>query len=1037
MLIAAPMPRALHLLLALAVLMVAPLRLPGATDNPARPAALLAAALRFGDERWDEAAGLLRSPVAGETGRHRTRESAWYALGLLQRDQPGDRARAIRIVETVLTYQVAAPGQRWDGTFRRFPDEPVPGAGAELWKDFDPNWRQFIGTTFALMLEQFADRLPAGLPARLEDSIRRAVEGELTQGRAEPYHTNIKLMHGFLWSWAGARLDRPEWVAGGERWTEEVAAAFAVHGTFEEYNSPTYYGVDFYDLALMRRYGATGKIRALGASLEAGLWREVARFYHAGLRNLAGPYDRAYGMDMRRYVSLTGVWMSLVLPAELAPLPDPAGPMGHAHDFMATPLYVALGAKVPAEVEAHLRAFAGERLLRRPITATRTATAWLGAEVMLGGEITGHTLGATPDRGQFHPATIHWRTPGDDVGWVRLYAAPPCDAEAGRGSLVVTAAAAGDFSFQVSAPGIGPGSFTHERWALPGLTLTVETDAAEFGVQAGTDGLQVHYRGATRLAFRVSGVPVAAPRLAVVIAIDQCRADYLERFQPWFVAGGFNRLLAGGAVYTDAHHRHAMTATAPGHSTLLTGVHANVHGVIANDWFDLAAGRMVSSVEDPAAPLVGAAATAVRMPGGAGDTDLTASPSRLLAATVGDQLKLRYGAEGRVIGLANKDRGGIFLSGRLADAVYWFHEGRVVTSRYYREALPAWVEAFNATNPINSRYGQTWDRLLPREIYEQVQGVDDAPGEQARHGLGTTFPRKVDGGRPALDAEFHNAYRLDPHGLEVLGHLAQRAIAAEQLGRHAAPDLLCLAFSQFDYCGHSFGPDSHEIMDSVLRLDRVLAELFTFLDAEVGAGGWTVVLTSDHGVAPLPERVAASGRGLPAGRIDWPALTREVEAALTASFGPAAAWTVRDSYGYRLIPATLAARGVDAAAARRVVKATLLKSPQIAFAWTRDELLDGSITDGPYLAEWRRSFHAGRSQDVVCSPVPYFIDRSPTGSNHGTPYDYDSHIPLVWYGAGITPGRHVERIGSDAIAPTLAALLGVPRPPEARAEPLF
>jgi hypothetical protein len=992
-----------------------------------RPRDLLQASLHYADGYWDESAGLLRSPVPGESGRHRTRESTWYALGLFIRNQPGDEARAVRIIERVLAYQLTAPGQRWDGTFRRFLDEPAPGPGAELWKDFDPNWRHFIGTTLALILTEFEPRLPAGLPARLEDAIRRAVEGELTQGRDEPYHTNIKLMHGFLWSWAGVRLGRPEWIAGGERWAEEVSAAFAVHETFEEYNSPTYYGVDFYGLALMRRHGATERIRALGAQLEAGLWRDVARFYHAGLRNMAGPYDRAYGMDMRRYASLTGVWMGLVLPAELTPLPDPAGPMGHAHDFLCTPTYVALGARVPADVREHFTAFRGERLLRRPITATRTATAWLAPDVMIGGELTGHRLGVVPGIGQFHPATIHWRTPENEVGWVRLFATPPADAEAAPGRLTITAAAAGDFTFQVSAPGAVAGRLSRDAWHLPGLSLTVETDAKECSIEAEKGVWVVHYRGASRLAFRV------VPRLAVVIAVDQMRADYLERFRPWFVEGGFKRLLEGGAVYADAHHRHAMTATAPGHATLVTGVHADVHGIIANEWFDPAAGRVTSSVADPASPLVGAAATGVRLPGGVGDTDPPASPARLLAATVGDQLKAAWGDDSRIIGLANKERGGIFLSGRHADAVYWPHLGRIVTARHYREALPAWVEAFNAEDPINIRFGQTWDRLLPQEPYEQVQGPDDVPGEESRHGLGTTFPRRIDGGRPALDGEFHNAYRLDPHGTEMLGRLAQRAVTAEQLGRRAAPDLLCLAFSQLDYCGHSFGPDSHEIMDSVLRLDRVLAGLFAHLDAEVGAGRWTVVLSADHGVAPLPERSGGN-------RLDWPALNRSVEAALSAAFGaPAAeaAWTFRDGHGYRLIPAALAARGVTAPAARQVVKTALLAASQVAVAWTRDELLDPNLIEGEALAGWRLSFNADRGPDVVLSPRRFVADRAPAGTNHGTPHDYDTHIPLLWYGAGIAPGVHIERIGSDAVAPTLARLLGVPAPPAARAAPLF
>lgn len=493
-------------LLAMSAMLAGPARASEPSSGD-RPREMLLASLRYADGLWDESAGLLRSPVPEEAGRHRTRESTWYALGLFLRNAPGDEARAVRIVETVLAHQIDAPGQRWDGTFRRFPDEPVPGPGAELWKDFDPNWRHFIGTTFALILTEFEPRLPAGLAARLEASIRRSVESELSQGRDEPYHTNIKLMHGFLWSWAGARLNRPEWVAGGERWAEEVAAAFAVHETFEEYNSPTYYGVDFYGLALMRRHGATARIRELGARLEAGLWRDVARFYHAGLRNMAGPFDRAYGMDMRRYVSLTGTWMGLVLQAEQTPLPDPSGPMGHAHDFLCTPTYVALGAQVPAEAMEHFRTFQGERVIRRPITAKRTATAWLAPEVMIGGEITGGTWGATPGKGQFHPATIHWRAPGNEVGWVRLYASPPSDAEATKETLTITTAAAGDFTFRISAPGLAADRLTRDCWALPGLMLSIDSDAAAFALKPGDGFIDVTYRGATRLVLHTKAQP--------------------------------------------------------------------------------------------------------------------------------------------------------------------------------------------------------------------------------------------------------------------------------------------------------------------------------------------------------------------------------------------------------------------------------------------------------------------------------------------------------------------------------------------------
>lgn len=467
---------------------------------------LLDASMKFSDPNWDEKVGLLWSvaPAPANTARkHAVRDTSWYAVGLLLRDQPGDRARATQALNAVMALQYNAAGRKWDGTFARSPEESPPTVSAREWEDYDPNWREFIGTAFALVLEEFADRLPAGMKEQLENSIKSAVESELTEGRFEPYHTNIKLLHGFLWSWAGARFGRPEWVTGGGQWAEKVAAEFAVNETFDEYNSPTYYGVDLYGLALWRKYGATEKIRVLGAQLEAGLWRDVGRFYHAGLKNLCGPFDRAYGMDMQRYVSLTGAWMGLALPAELTPLPDPSGPMDHAHDFVVMPLYVVLGAQVPGDVIKNFHTFTGERVLRRPITETRIATAWLSDRTMIGGEITGKTLGATAGSGQYHPATMHWQVPGGGIGWMRLYASPACDAEAGKQKLTIISAGAGDYVFRLSAPGLTAENLSRDRWMLPGLKVTIETDARGFTTEKGVGFIVVNYSGATRFEIRV------------------------------------------------------------------------------------------------------------------------------------------------------------------------------------------------------------------------------------------------------------------------------------------------------------------------------------------------------------------------------------------------------------------------------------------------------------------------------------------------------------------------------------------------------
>jgi hypothetical protein len=471
--------------------------------------ALLAASVRFGDRLWDDRAALLWSSaasVAGASRKHQVRETVWYALGLMMRDAPGDRARAVRALDTILGQQIDDPGQPWDGTFFRSPEEPQPGQFSQRWMDYDPNWRQFIGVAFAVFLIEYPDRLPEEMRARLEDSIRRAVEGERHDTRLTPGYTNIALLHGFLWTFAGQRLHRADWVAAGESWATAVYDGFKAHNTFEEYNSPTYYGVDLLGLALWRALGPTDRLRQLGGEMEAALWRDIAAFYHAGLRNMAGPYDRAYGMDMTRYVALTGVWLGLALDPAVAPLPDVSGPMDHAFDFVGASGYAILGAKIPSDALQHFQRFQGERQVTRVITNQRTVTAWLGDNVMIGGEVTSLSRSAGPtSRTIFYPATIHWRTPNGTIGWVWLRDTPRLDARASKNTLTVTAI--GDSIFRLSAPGLTAAALTRDRWTLPGLTVDIATDANGFTVTPGEDFFEVQYREATRFVLHTSPTP--------------------------------------------------------------------------------------------------------------------------------------------------------------------------------------------------------------------------------------------------------------------------------------------------------------------------------------------------------------------------------------------------------------------------------------------------------------------------------------------------------------------------------------------------
>ncbi len=544
------------------------------------------------------------------------------------------------------------------------------------------------------------------------------------------------------------------------------------------------------------------------------------------------------------------------------------------------------------------------------------------------------------------------------------------------------------------------------------------------------------------IATAATGHAAAAPDLVVVISIDQLRADYLERFAPYFGEGGFDRLTQGGLSFTDNHYRHSITKTGPGHALMLTGVHADQNGIIANDWLlrTWPALEQVNCVEDREAPLVGMAPRTVRSPGGILEAKTGRSPRPLQASTVGDQLKLRHGAASKVYGVADKDRAAILMTGKLADAAYWTESGRVVTTTFYRAELPGYFADFNATKFVEQHFGHAWTRLLDPAEYEKVQGPDDAPGESSEYGLTRTFPKRIDGGKQEISKDFYEAYDHAPWDNDLVAAMAREVIGQEKLGQpDGAPDLLAIGFSQPDKIGHAYGPDSHEVMDSIIRLDRTLADLFQFLDEKVGLQHCTIVLTADHGVAPLPERIQAAARGLPAGRVKGADLDQAVFAALDAKFGPLAGderWAARDGLGYHLNPAALSQKQVAPAVVESALRDALVALPVVAAAYTRTRLLDPAPLDRIGEA-MRLSFFPPRSPDVVAVLQPFFIDRINPGSTHGSPYDYDTHVPLVWFGAGVPAGVRTGRVGLDDLAPTLAHLLGVPAPPLARGVILF
>lgn len=514
----------------------------------------------------------------------------------------------------------------------------------------------------------------------------------------------------------------------------------------------------------------------------------------------------------------------------------------------------------------------------------------------------------------------------------------------------------------------------------------------------------------------VSPIP---PRLVVVISLDQFRGDYLDEFDPCFGDDGFRRLRAGGVEFTDCNYRQAGTKTAVGHAIIATGNYPNVNGIVGNEWMDPETFEWIVAVQDPASPIVG---SRVAVPSSKGR-----SPRNLIGDTTADLLKKSTAGRARVVTVAGKDRTAILLGGRHPDGAYWLSGRDFVTAAYCRDSLPDWVVRFNAEDRVTAAFGSTWDRLLPEEAYARL-GPDDAPGEESRQGLGRTLPKRIDGGWPRPSPDFESAFGTSPFHSELLVEFAKRAIVEEQLGVDSVTDLLCIGISQTDSAGHAYGPDSHEMLDSVARLDRTLGGFLKFLDAQVGLDACLIVVVSDHGVAPLPEHMAATEPGTPAGRVNGSEIDNRVQRALEEKYGPPPQgqfWSIRDGSGIRFNMVALRARSVSVEAASAVAKAALLSHPQIGWAYTAAELAGPEPLD-PVGEATRLSYFPVRAPEVAYVPRPFFVEKSDSGTTHGTPHRYDTHVPLIFFGAGLKHAVHGERAGMESMAPTLARLIGLP-----------
>jgi hypothetical protein len=527
-----------------------------------------------------------------------------------------------------------------------------------------------------------------------------------------------------------------------------------------------------------------------------------------------------------------------------------------------------------------------------------------------------------------------------------------------------------------------------------------------------------------------------APRLAVLVVFDQLRGDYLTRWHDVFEEGGFRRLEAEGARFTNCHLPYALTVTAPGHASLATGCSPMKHGIVGNTWYDRALGAEIYCVYDQGryepVPLIrGAVEEEVgKWPG--------AWPGRLQCDTVGDALKKATRGKGRVVSLSLKDRAAVLLACResVPDACYWFFPSRgiFVTSTYYRPNGQAhsWVAKFNRGRPADAWFGKDWTRFRPDLDYVRHSGPDDVAAEDTGWDQGRTFPHAMKGGLAKPGKCFYEALGNSPFANDLLLDLAKCAISAEGLGRHDVPDLLCLSFSANDPVGHCWGPDSQEVFDTTLRSDRIVKELLRYLDAKVGRGRYVLALTADHGVCPLPE--VARKQGKDAGHVALKRLTEEAEAFLDETFlgkGAEGPWIQAESGPWLYLNhSLLRQRRLEQVRVEEALAAWLSRQPGVLKACARTRLTRGPLNDDPIGERVRRSFHPGRSGDVAVVLEPYHLVGSPldTGTSHGSPHPYDTHVPLLIYGPGIRAGARTEPTNPLAVATILARSLGIEPP---------
>ena len=512
------------------------------------------------------------------------------------------------------------------------------------------------------------------------------------------------------------------------------------------------------------------------------------------------------------------------------------------------------------------------------------------------------------------------------------------------------------------------------------------------------------------------------PKLVVGIVVDQMRYDYLTRFYEKYGDGGFKRMMNEGFNCKNNHFNYIPTKTGPGHASVYTGTTPKYHGVIANDWWDKEAKKMVYCAGDTSVAPVGTDANMERM-----------SPHRMKTTTFADENRLFTQMRGKTIGISIKDRGAVLPAGHTANAAYWFRgkdEGNFVTSSFYMENLPDWVQKFNDSKQVES-YLKEWNTLYDISSYTE-SGPDLNNFEAGFDGKETaTFPYNLK--KLSKKNDGFDILKVSPYGNSIVADFAIEAIKSESLGKDNITDVLTVSFSSTDYIGHNFGVSSKEIQDTYIRLDKDLERLFQVLDEEVGKGEYTVFLTADHGAVEVPSYLQSVK--IPAGYVERSDRKEKFQKFLTETYGSTEIVESISNDQIFLNRAIVKALGLDLDAVQEEIANEQLTYKNIYKVYTATTMNNTHFESGvEHLLQM--GYNQKRSGDILLLDDPAFISYWKTGTTHGSGLNYDTHVPLLLFGKGIKHGQTFKKTEITDIAPTISALLGISFPNFAIGQPM-